>query len=565
MRYIVAIISVVIFLSSCKVKPTKQLTGERNDTIQFTYLYSEALKNKMLGRNEMAVNQLTKCLQMKPKSSSSSYQLAVISLEDKEYEKAKEYADFSLALKPENEWYLLLRASIAKQLNEKKVYEDIYKNLATTFPNNLNYNYELAIIYYDNKEYNLSLSILNQLSEQIGANENISFLKNHIYYEQKRYDAIELEIKLLTKSFPDSVKYFDMLAEFYLKFNKQNKALNMYFDILKKDSTNSNALVGISWLLGKVEQFRTGFPYLKKLLANNFIDFKRKEKVSKLYLNGTKNRVGEDSVNFVYQSLLNDTASGSEFHTEYINYLYKRRDYSTAEKYCKITINKYPGEYASWDYYFNILLVLNRLNALNSESKKALEYFPNQASVYFYTGYSYFLMKKYKESADYLEMGIDYVIDNDELEKQFYLTLAESYNSLGKHKSSDKYFDSYLAMDSTNAYLMNNYAYYLAKRNIELNKALNLSRKSIEIEPFNSSFLDTYSWILYNLAQYDKALNYIQRAYKYGGNKNPVVLEHYGDILLKSGKIQEAINKWQDAYKLNKSDNILMKISKAGG
>jgi Tfp pilus assembly protein PilF len=147
-------------------------------------------------------------------------------------------------------------------------------------------------------------------------------------------------------------------------------------------------------------------------------------------------------------------------------------------------------------------------------------------------------------------MGIDYVIENEELEKQFYLTLAECYHSLGKDKDSDKYFDNYLAIDSTNAYLMNNYAYYLAKRNNKLDKALNLSRKSIEIEPFNSSFLDTYSWILYTLAEYDKALNYIQRAYKYGGNKNPVVLEHYGDILMKIGNTVEAIDRWKDAYQL---------------
>jgi predicted Zn-dependent protease len=565
MRYIVAIILVVVFISSCKVKTSKQIVERRNDTIQFTYLYSEALKNKMLGRDELAVNQFSQCLQMKPKSSASAYQLATISYDSNEYEKAKNYADFALNFQPDNEWYLLLRASIAKELNEKKVYENIYKKLVIAFPNSLNYNYELAIIYYDNKEYNLSLSILNQLTEQIGVNENISFLKNHIYYELKRYDAIELEIKILSKNFPDSVKYFDMLAEYYLKFNQHNKALGMYTDILVKDSTNSNALVGLSWLYAKLERFNKGYPFLEKLLLSNSVDFEREQKVANLYINDGQNRIGEDSVNFIYQTLLKDTTSGSKLHIDYINYLFKRRDYSTAEKYCKIAIKRYPGEYVSWDYYFNILLVLNRVNELNTESKKALEYFPNQASVYFYVGYSYFLTKKFNESVEYLEMGIDYVIDNDELEKQYFLTLAECYHNLGKHKNSDKYFDFYLVKDSSNAYLMNNYAYYLTKRNIELNKALQLSRKSIEIEPFNSSFLDTYSWILYNLELYKKALNYIQRAYKYGGNKNAVILEHYGDILLKTGETKDAINKWQDAYNINKSADILKKINEAGG
>jgi predicted Zn-dependent protease len=565
MRYLIAILFVLIILNSCNVRPKQQIVGQRNDTIQFTYLYSEALRNKMLGRDEMALDQFTQCLRMKPKSSASAYQLAVLSFESDEYDKAKDYADFCLALKPENEWYLLLRASIAKMLDERDIYESIYNKLVTTYPENLNYNYELAIIYFDKKKYNESLTILNELSSRIGVNENISFLKNHIYYEQKRFDAIKYELKLLSKSYPDSVKYSDMLAEFYLKFNEPSSALNMYFDILKKDSTNSNALVGVSWLYGKLNYFAKGYPYLNAVVHHNDIDFARKLKVADLYLKARTNRIGEDSINYIYSGLATDTALTSVFLTEYIAYLYSRRDYSTAERYCKVSINKFPDDYTSWDYYFNILLVLNRINALNNESLKALEYFPNQASVYFYAGYSYFLLKKYNQSVDYLEMGIDYVIENEELEKQFYLTLAECYHSLGKDKDSDKYFDNYLAIDSTNAYLMNNYAYYLAKRNNKLDKALNLSRKSIEIEPFNSSFLDTYSWILYTLAEYDKALNYIQRAYKYGGNKNPVVLEHYGDILMKIGNTVEAIDRWKDAYQLNKSDIVLKKITEAGG
>ncbi len=565
MRYLIAILFVLIILSSCNVRPKQQIVGQRNDTIQFTYLYSEALRNKMLGRDELALDQFTQCLRIKPKSSASAYQLAILAFESDEFEKARDYADFCLALKPENEWYLILRASIAKMLNEKDIYENIYKKLVAAFPENLNYNYELAIIYFDDKKYNESLTLLNELTDRIGINESISFLKNHIYYEQKRFDAIKYELKVLSKSYPDSVKYSDMLAEFYLKFNEPDNALDIYFDILKKDSTNSNALVGISWLYGKLNYFAKGYPYLNAVIKQKDIGFDRKLKVADLYLKCTINRVGEDSINFIYQGLVKDTGLTSVFLTEYVGYLYSRRDFSSAEKYCKIAINKFPEDYTSWDYYFNILLVLNRLNALNTVSVKALEYFPNQASVYFYAGYSYFLIKKYKESVEYLEMGIDYVVENEELEKQFYLTLAECYHNLGKDKDSDKYFDNYLAIDSTNAYLMNNYAYYLAKRNNSLDKALNLSRKSIEIEPFNSSFLDTYSWILFTLTQYDKALNYIQRAYKYGGNKNPVILEHYGDILMKNGNSVEAIDRWKDAYHLNKSDKILKKITEAGG
>ena len=114
-------------------------------------------------------------------------------------------------------------------------------------------------------------------------------------------------------------------------------------------------------------------------------------------------------------------------------------------------------------------------------------------------------------------------------------------------------------MDSTNAYLMNNYAFYLINRNEQINKAAVISMKSIEIEPFNSSFLDTYSWILFKKEEYSQALNYIERSYRYGGNKNAIIIEHYGDILFKLGHANEAIEKWQEAYSLNKNNAELQK------
>lgn len=566
MRFLFFIAVLIVVLNSCLVK-NRGITPphSQNDTLQFTYLYSEALKSKMLGRDEVAIDQFTQCLRMKPQSSASSYQLALISYNNGQHAKAKDYVKYCLALKPENEWYLLLRAEIAKQLNEKDVYNDIYDKLVREYPGNLEYNYELAVIFYENKKYPESLALLNKLTDQVGVNETVSFLKNHIYYEQKRYDAIQYELKLLSKTYPDSLKYSDMLAEFYLKFNQPDNAIAMYNDVLNKDSANLNAQYGIAWLYGKLNQYQKGTKYLTIVLQNDEMRFSRKKQLAELYYNSKNPALSKDTIESIFQLLANTNEVDNLFLTEYIAYLYGKRDYSTAEKYCKVSIKKFPGEYISWDYYFNVLLVLNRTKELNQEAQKALEYFPNQANVYFYIGYSAFLLKDYKTATDYLEMGLDYVIDNEELEKQFFLTLAESYHSLGKDKNSDKYFEAYLSKDTSNAFLMNNYAYYLAQRNIQLNKALNLSRRSIEIEPFNSSFLDTYSWILYSLAQYDKALNYIQRAYKYGGNKNPVILEHYGDILLKLGNRAEAIDRWKAAYSINKSKNVLNKIKEAGG
>jgi len=561
MRLFFGIFIGIVLVTSCKSSKIPKVEHAESDTLKFTYLYSEALKSKIAGQTDRAFSQFQDCLNLNHKSSASAYQLALLLIDKEEYAAAKKYADFCLQMMPDNEWYIVVRAHLAKQLNEPQLYELLYKKLVELFPSNYSYMFELAIIEFDNKNYDESLKLLASLEDEVGISESISFLRNNINYSLERFDAIQLELLKLRMAFPDSTKYSDMLAEFYLNFNQPAKAFRMYQDILDKDSSNIEATFGISWIYGKLNKFPEGYFYLIKCLKSQDISFERKLRVANLYLDAVPNPLPDENITSIFELMIKDSNVTADFLSGYITYLYRKKDLSEAERVALISIDKFPSNYTPWDFYFNILLVQNRPEALNKYSLKGLEYFPNHATVYFYCGYSYFLLKDYSNAVNYLEMGIDYVIDDNNLLNQFYLTLAESYHSLGKHKQSDNYFDKYLENDSTNAYLMNNYAYYLVQRNTNLQKSLELSRKSIEIEPFNSSFLDTYSWILYKMGDYEKSLNYINRAYKYGGNKNPVILDHFGDILFKLGNNDEAVLRWKDAYKLNNSNTILQKIN----
>lgn len=559
-RFIYVVVAFTLLIS-CKVKKELPKIDIIDNSFQFTNLYSDALISKMNGKYEVAKNQFDNCLRLKPKSSASAYQNADINYILENYEEAKKYSEIAIRLKSDNEWYLLQRAQIADKLGEKKIRLNLYENLVKINKTNLSYKYELAIIYYELKEYEQSLALLRIIEEQIGINENISFVKNHIFYEQKRYDALQLELINLKNAYPDSVKYSDMLAEFYIQFDNSHKALNIYKEQLKEDSTNIESLYGTALTYAKIKEFNKGYPFLEKVLINDDIKFERKVKVANFYLNSKNGQLTEKQLYAIYMYLVDSKDVTIDVLEGYVGFLIKNKELSKAEKYSLVSIERFPDNYNSWEYYFNVLLAQNRTEALNKYALKALEFFPNQALVYFYTGYSFFLLKDFKEAVNYLEMGLDYLVDNKELELQFYLTAAESYHSLGKHEKSDGYFEKYLALDSTNAYLMNNYAYYLIQRNFNIQKALDLSRKSIEIEPFNSSFLDTYSWILYTMSEYSKALNYIQRAYKYGGNKNPIILEHYGDILMKNQNSTEAVEKWREAYNISEKEHLLKKIN----
>ena len=101
-------------------------------------------------------------------------------------------------------------------------------------------------------------------------------------------------------------------------------------------------------------------------------------------------------------------------------------------------------------------------------------------------------------------------------------------------------YDQLLATDPDDALALNNYAYYLAINGRDLQKAEQMSSRSLKSQPTNTSFLDTYAYILYHNNSYREALFVMERcldALKTEGiPPSAEVLDHYADILFLNGK-----------------------------
>ncbi len=113
--------------------------------------------------------------------------------------------------------------------------------------------------------------------------------------------------------------------------------------------------------------------------------------------------------------------------------------------------------------------------------------------------------------------------------------LGDTYHSLKDTTESDKAYEKSLSLKNDNAYVLNNYAYYLSLRNQDLDKAETMSKKAVTLDPKNSSFQDTYGWVLYKLHRYDDARTWVGKALEDKDSVSSEVMEHYGDILYKLG------------------------------
>ena len=104
--------------------------------------------------------------------------------------------------------------------------------------------------------------------------------------------------------------------------------------------------------------------------------------------------------------------------------------------------------------------------------------------------------------------------------------------------------------------LINNYAYFLSMEGKDLKKAERLSQRTINEDPENAVYLDTYAWILHLQGYHSLAKFYIERAVKNcQETENPVTYyEHYGYIMLKNNQEDKAMQAWKKAVELGTKD-----------
>lgn len=98
--------------------------------------------------------------------------------------------------------------------------------------------------------------------------------------------------------------------------------------------------------------------------------------------------------------------------------------------------------------------------------------------------------------------------------------------------------------------------YSFAERNIRLNEALKLIEKALTLAPQDHYMLDSLGWVYYRKGKLDQAENYLQQAYKI--NQDPEIAAHLGEVLWKKNQRDEAERIWQEALTLHPDNEILL-------
>jgi tetratricopeptide (TPR) repeat protein len=248
----------------------------------------------------------------------------------------------------------------------------------------------------------------------------------------------------------------------------------------------------------------------------------------------------------------------------------------------------YPKDWRGYFYTGILVLMAREADSARPYFEKVVALEKRNADAWWYIGSLCFDQKKYEEMVAYMDtaieiapadprlhflrgLGLTRLNQNDEairsLEKSLELdpkdintlsTLGMTYDAMKRFKESDSTYEHALRLDPHFPLVLNNYAYSLSERDLQLDRAYRMSRESLEKDSANGSYLDTFGWILFKLGRYDEAVLYIQRAVT-GGEVNPVVYEHLGDVLVRLQRIDDAKSYWRKALELDPANDTLRK------
>lgn len=298
------------------------------------------------------------------------------------------------------------------------------------------------------------------------------------------------------------------------------------------------------------KKMRLAYEALLNAFNSMEVDFMDKHRVMLGLTQGGPSELTLEQIQHLANALVLKHPRFAESHIIKGNVLWQRGNLEEARSLFLTAVGINPKQLDAWRMLINVDLALKMVDDGIRHGTEALAANPGNPMLLYFTGLAYLVKEDYDNSRQLLESALNNSEnENDYLRSSIYGTLGDLYHQLEMHAPSDVAYEEALSLDSTNITVLNNYAYYLAVRKKDLEKAEKYSRLSNELNPNSATLQDTYAWVLFQQGRYKEALSWIEKAMK--GDVSAVLLEHYGDILSMVGREKDALKQWERALTIH--------------
>ncbi len=527
------------------------------DIVRIKQYFHDAVKARITGDYQRSAELFNKVLRLDPDHDAALYELGRLYFDTGQLNEALPLAEKAALLKPDNVWYQLLLGKVLMNLGRYEEASQTYSRVIDMDPANLDNYLMLAFIYEQAGHPSKAIKVLNQVEDEIGVNEQISIEKKRLYLKMDDLPRAIEEIQKLIDAFPDEPRYRVMLADLYLANGMEPEAMEVYSSLLETDPDNPEAHMALAEYYRSKNDSLQYKEHIEAAFRNP--DYNLDQKVS--YLFGNLSNQNPDplfsSESFRLGKLLTEAhPNEAKAWAMYGDILYQADSTDAALAAYREAIHLNNSVFSVWQQLFFIYSDRQQFDSLLAVTNRALDLFPNQSAAYFFNGVALNFKKRYEEAIQSLEQVVMIGTPNPLMLSETWSNLGDAYYGLKNYPASDSCYEQSLKINPENAYVLNNWAYYLSLRGDQLDRAESMIREAVQLIPNNDAFEDTYGWILYQKGRYEEAEKWISKAMKHGG-KSATILEHYGDVLFRLGQVDEAVNYWKKAYDKDPSNEDL--------
>lgn len=547
---------VLISFTSCGRKLTPARDLEKNnkifDSAAFNYVYVEAIKQKLLGNNGDALKYFEQCIKINPKSDASYYEMAQIVSAMGDVMNAKHYLLKALSIDEKNFWYLMMLSGMyyqEKNLDSTIIY---YEKAVKFYPEKENLQLALGNLYTETRNFDKAKTIFDSIDSKYGINETSTLAAIKSFMTAKKFDDALNKVQLLLKEYPNEILYNGLLAEIYRGKGDNDKALEIYKQLIEKDPYNAQTLLSFCGFLISLKNYGELFPVLNSVIINDKI--LKEDKISLFaQLIDTPDLMKDNSEKLSLSIMLLEANYKDDDIIVLLRpeLLIKQTKLKEAAIRLSDIIKEKEQNYYAWEKLLLVYLQMGDFSNLYLKGEECATLFNTSflAKVLFANG----ALEKGKFSIALEELRKAEILagDNKEYLMQVLTMRADLYYRMKDFTKAFEVFEQAKKTNNEDLTLLNNYAYYLAEQNSNLKEAEEMARKVIEREKENSTFLDTYAWVLYKRGKVNEAAHIMEEIINKGGKEDATLFEHFGFILKGQKKCSKAVENWRIAIKMD--------------
>lgn len=553
---------------------------------EYDKLYLEAICQKQNNHIDAAYDILQHALEINPNASEALYEMAMIKLSldariDSVLVKEGELMlQKAVQLEPTNPYF---RATLAERWVMTGKYARaarLYQQMVNEKPNPQDIAL-LTRLYEILGDYPNAIKSLEQLETIEGANEKTTAEKFNIIYESGDVARAFGMVERVSEENPNDLSYRVLLGDLYLEKDYKEKAIAIYEDVITTAPHNvpvRTSLLHYYLAENDTARFNTEF-------TTFLLDEKIEDETKLSILKDVAGSILQGETKLEHRALSKHfreylTLPQQDSRAAQLWYVYSKvaelpeEDQATA---LESILAEAPENTEARMELLRFYIMREDIENVTSLCLRGVEVSPDVAIFYYYGGMGLIQQDSRAEAITLLEEGTkrfgrDNTSDSTEIDTDIlagmYTMLGDSYFDQNNAEKAFAAYDNALKFKPDNVGCLNNYAYYLSKEGINLDKALNMSKKAVEMDPGSATYLDTYAWVLYCKRQYVQARIYIEKAIEalpadeLEDSVSATYYDHAGDIYYRCGQKTKALEYWQHARQVSDDDDLNKTLDK---